>query len=88
MFTFTFLTSTQITVLHGSTPPRKMKISSSLLAIQPKATQVHLEQWLEVRCEQSDDNQPQIFTIQQQIPEAAEKVKGARKDYKEMAALG
>ena len=59
-----------------------------MLAIQTKGTQVHLEQWLEVRCEQSDDNQPQIFMIQQQIPEAAEKVKGARKDNKEMAALG
>ena len=38
-------------ILHGCTLPKKMKISSSLLAIQTWATQVHLEQWPQVRRE-------------------------------------
>ena len=87
MFTFTFVTGMPTTIQHGCTPPKKMKISSSLLAIQIYATQVHLEQWRQVKCEQSDYNCLQIFKNQQQIPPVTQKGKEVKSEIKKMAAL-
>ena len=76
---FTFLTGMPATIWHGRTPPKKIKISSSLLAIQIYVTQVHLEQWPQVKHEQSDDNRLWIFMIQQHIPTVVEKAKEVKR---------
>ena len=53
----------------------------------PWVTQVHPEQWPQVRREQNGDNPSQIFMIPKQIPQVAEKGKRPKKDNNRMTAL-